>query len=472
MLRNKKNKKKLKYETPIVDFLMSNSEELYVNFHALPIFHMKSDAKEYCKYNNVFGNKYLSLETTVTGKIFDSFFYPVRCIKKAQKKAADIFGANDTLFVTCGTSISTQIVVDALVYEYSRVLVDRELHQSLHFAINTKKAKFDYFYSDSYCQLTDRKYVNIEKLLNKISEAKKSNQPYDVVILNAASYDGVICNIYEVIKRIIDISPKINFIVDEAWSSAFYFHPDLYKYTAGYAANKLNHLVNIVSTQSAHKSLMALRQASLIHSFANDEVTERLYKSRFKYHSTSPSYPILASIDMARAHIEANGKELLSQALVNAHSLRDALRSDELLKSYLYKNNGADLYELSDGLYIEDPLKVHLGIKNIGINGSDFQECLYHNHGIYLNRYTEHTALVNIHIGIDQSHISHLIKSLKSISTINKSNAISDIDANNFIISYPPGIPMHAPGECFDHKKISLDIKDKIKNGINVFQVT
>ena len=465
-------KKKRKNETPIIDFLNANTEELYVNFHALPVFHMQPGNKGYCKYNESFGNKYLSLETTVTGKIFDSFFYPEKCIKKAQKYASDIFGSNDTLFVTCGTSISNQIVVDALVGECSRVLIDRELHQSMHFAVNAKRAKFDYIYNETFCELTEKKYFNIEKLINMVVEANQIDQPYNVIILNAASYDGVICNVYEVIKRIIEVTPNTNFIIDEAWSSAFYFHDELYKYTAGYAAAKFKNLVNIVATQSAHKSLMALRQGSMIHSFAEDEITEKLYRSRFKYHTTSPSYSILASIDMARSHMQAYGKELLNQALENARILREALASDELLMPFLTKEKSVDLCELSGGIFIEDPLKVHLNFKHLGMRGADFQECLYRNYGIYLNRFTETTALINIHIGIDKNHICHLLKSLKAILDVKKLNEISYFDDCDFIISYPPGIPMYAPGEKLDHKKISLDIEDKIRNGINVFQVT
>src|SRR3990167_262646 len=259
MLTNKKNIKKRKTETPIVDFLISNSENLYANFHSLPIFHMKPGTKGYDKYHEVFGNKFLSLETTVTGKVFDSFFYPIKGIKKAQSFASNVFGSKDTLFVTCGTSIANYIAVDALVNDCSHVLLDRECHQSLHFAMNNKKIKFDYLYSEKYCNLTERKYFKLSYILNKVKEAVKHNNPYDVIIINASSYDGIICNIYAVIKKIIEISPSTTFLVDEAWTYAFYFHPELHKYTAGYASKKLGNSVNIVSTQSAHKSMIKLR---------------------------------------------------------------------------------------------------------------------------------------------------------------------------------------------------------------------
>jgi arginine/lysine/ornithine decarboxylase len=465
-------KKSKKNTTPIVDFLLSNKDNLNANFHALPIFSMQPGMKDYEKYRKVYGSKYFSTETTLTGKIFDSFFYPTRCIKKSQDYAAELFGANDTLFITCGTSISNQIVVDALIEETSCVLLDREAHQSMHFALKNTRAKFDYFYSSHFCIETERKYIKIDSLLKKIKEAVENKQPYDVVVLSAASYDGIIYNIYEIIRKIVGISPSTKFIVDEAWSSAFYFHPKLYQFTAGYAAKKLGDKVNIVSTQSAHKSLMALRQASFIHSFANKEITDKLYKSRFKYHSTSPSYAILASMELARAHMQNHGENLLQQALDNADYLRRELKKDTQLSSLLYISDQEKLALVSDGICLADPLKIHLNIKDSGYSGSDLQEYLYHHFGIYFNRYTDSAILINIHIGITKEHIDVLIKALKSALSLNKSKDISIVDEKDFIILYPPGIPLHAPGEFLDHRKLNSDIKNKVKRGINVFHLT
>lgn len=471
MLISTRNKKTTKYETPIADFLIANSTNLETNFHALPIFHMKKGMQCYERYASVFGSKLLSLETTITGKLFDSFFYPTKEIKKAQRLAAETFGSNDTLFVTCGTSIANRIAVDALINSCSRVLLDRESHQSMHFAVTSHKVDFDYFYSEFYCNDTDRKYIKIKELLDLVTHAKNNNNPYDLIIINAASYDGVICNVYELIKRIIEIAPNTKFLVDEAWSSAFYFHPELYKFTAGYAAKRLKNRVSIVATQSAHKSLMALRQASFIHSFANDDITQKLYKSRFKYHSTSPSYPILASLDMARAQMQSTGKKLVTKALENSNILKEKLKENVCLNKYLLKDKEISLEKISDGICFEDPLKVHLNIEHLGTNGSEFQSLLYDDFGIYFNRQTNTNILINIHIGITQEHILHLISSLKKISILEKTNEFSLISDDDFIISYPPGIPLHVPGEIVN-KQIHSEIKDKIKNGINVFHLS
>lgn len=464
-------KKAKKYETPIADFMLENRKNLDSNFHALPLFHMRPGIKGYERYKDFFGSKYFSMETTITGKTFDSFFSPTKCIKRAQKYAAEAFGARDTLFLTCGTSISNLVVVDALINESSYVLLDRECHQSMHFAVNDKRAKMDYFYSQAFCSNTERKYVHIDKILRLVEKAKNQNTPYNVMIINASSYDGIISNVYEIIKRVHDISPATRFIVDEAWVSAFYFHPSLYKFTAGYAASQLGDQVDIVATQSAHKSLMAMRQASFIHSFASDEITQKLYRSRFKYHSTSPNYPILASIDLARAQMQSYGENLMNEALASASELRKALANDDLLKSYQIANT-AKIEEISMGICIEDPLKVHLNIQHLGISGGDLQEYLYYNHGIYFNRHTASTILVNIHIGITQQDIQNLIKSLKVLNANAKAKKICHINVNDFVIQYPPGIPLHTPGEQLNHVAIKADICNKQRNGIHIFQLT
>ena len=277
-------------------------------------------------------------------------------------------------------------------------------------------------------------------------------------------------NIYEIISRIQKYAPTASFLIDEAWSSAFYFHPTLYKYTAGYAAKKLKNKVNIVATQSAHKSLMALRQASFIHSFADNKITESLYKARFKYHSTSPNYAILASMDLARAHMQKNGEKLLGETLSNATKLRKIIKSDPQLAPTLNIESSKNLFDVSKGICVEDPLKVHINIKQLNMSGSDLQEYLYHHHGIYFNRYTETTALINIHIGITKGHIDYLLQVLRSLTDLRESQAIAEIDQSDFIISYPPGIPLYAPGEQLNESVYSK-ITNDLKCGINVFQL-
>lgn len=463
-------KKYRKSGTPIADFLLANRDILNASFHALPISTMKPGTKSYDKYKELFGSRYFSTESTVTGRIFDSFFYPTKCIKKAQDYTAELFGANDTLFVTCGTSISNQIVIDALISETSHVLLDRQSHQSMHFGASSKKATIDYFYSKTYCSRTDRNYLSIEDILLKVKTAQENNHPYDVIILTASSYDGVICNVYEIIKQIIKISPNIQFIIDEAWSSAFYFNEKLHRYTAGYAASQLKNKVDIIATQSAHKSLMTLRQASYIHSFASADVTQNLYRSRFKLHSTSPNYAILASMDLARAQMQSCGNKMLAETLEVANYIRDALNDPELSAYILHDNSSQNLEQLSGGVCVTDPLKIHLCVKHLGMNGSDIQEYLYQHHGIYFNRYTEDALLLNIHIGVTKYHADLLLASLKDLNFMKKNHEIGEINVRDFVISYPPGIPMHAPGEII-RGDIYSEIFGKRSSGINVFRV-
>ena len=464
-----KTKKRMGIETPIADFLLQNKYHLTANFHALPIFHLNPNLKRNRKYRELFGVDYMSLETTITGRAFDSFFYPTRCIKRAQQYAAEAFGARDSLFVTCGTSIANQIVVDAVVNKESRVLLDREAHQSLHFSVNNKTDNYDYFFREEYCKISGRKFINMEKLISQIIEAEKLKTPYDILVISASSYDGVIINISKFIEKIIVFAPKIKFIVDEAWSSAFYFHPELSIYTAGYAAAKFSNKIDIVSTQSAHKSLMALRQASFIHSFANDEITRNLYASRFKFHSTSPNYPILASLDLSRAQMQAVGNKLLTNALANTKKMQTLLNEDPSLSVYKLPSPNQSLSTISNGIFVEDPLKIHIKFAHLGMAGDDLQEQLYYHYGLYFNRFTKDSFLLNIHISIEEEHLHFLVDALKSIKKGRLNKKIEKIKTD-FVISYPPGIPLYAPREKIT-KQVYTRIRKNIQNGSTVFQV-
>tara|TARA_R110000868_G_scaffold353274_1_gene614506 strand:- start:2318 stop:3751 length:1434 start_codon:yes stop_codon:yes gene_type:complete len=461
------NKAVGKYEAPIADYLLACSKSMEANFHTLPVFSMKKGVKGFDKYAALYGPKYFSLESTMTGASFDSFFFPERIIKKSQGFVARAFGANDSLFITCGTTIANYIAVDAMTARGSRVLLDRDSHQSMHFALNGKSIDHDYFYRKSYCKKTDRNFLDVDDLVTKVKNAVDNGRPYDLIIITASSYDGVINDIYKIIEKVVCISPKSSFLIDEAWSSAYYFHPLLEKYTAGYAAKKTNGEVNIVATQSAHKSLNSLRQGSLIHSFANDEITKKLYKSRFKYHSTSPSYPILASIDLARAQMERFGEELVNNAFTCASKFSVALKNKASLSKFIFKSNKASLYEVSNGICVEDPLKAHLDIDHLSIKGCELQDHLFKNYGIYFNRFTEHTALLNFHIGINESQVDRLLEGLVEMV---KMKEICQINEDDFVISYPPGIPIRTPCERMNSQTRSI-IQKRLKSGISVFQV-
>jgi arginine/lysine/ornithine decarboxylase len=114
------------------------------------------------------------------------------------------------------------------------------------------------------------------------------------------------------------VSPTTAFLIDEAWSVINTFHPDLRPLTALDAAHRIaasGTPITMLVTQSARKSMSAGRQGSYLHVVAEPALIARVASTLYGRHTTSPSIPILASLDLARAHAQVHGQQLLQRSL-------------------------------------------------------------------------------------------------------------------------------------------------------------
>jgi arginine decarboxylase len=93
--------------------------------------------------------------------------------------------------------------------------------------------------------------------------------------------------------------------------------------------------VRVYATQSTHKTLTALRQGSMIHIRDEDfdqKVSDAFEEAYMTHTSTSPNYPILASLDMGRRQVELEGYALVQESVEIAMTLRERIHSDPLLR--------------------------------------------------------------------------------------------------------------------------------------------
>ena len=157
---------KLMVESPIADAIRRIRKQEITSFHALPISNSNSIKRSsmFSTYKELLGDSLLSSELTCTFPLFDSFFFPKGVIKTAQKLAAEAFGAKATLFITSGSTTSAQIAVDTLLESNSAVVImDRNCHQSLHFAVNhnIKSVHSPFLYIESHliCANSQRQII-------------------------------------------------------------------------------------------------------------------------------------------------------------------------------------------------------------------------------------------------------------------------------------------------------------------------
>ena len=248
---------------------------------------------------------------------------------QAQKEAAQIFGAEKTYFVLNGTSTSNKVALGALIADGDLVLFDRNNHKAAHHGalmisggipvyVPTVRNAWGLIGPMAWEALDEkvlRERIRSHPLV-KDPQAWKKPRPFRVAVVEQCTYDGTIHSAEMILKSIGHLCDYILF--DEAWAGFMKFHP-LY---AGRFAMGLADLgpeaPGIIATQSTHKQLASFSQASQIHMKDRHirgqkrRVEHRRFNESFMQHaSTSPFYPLFASLDVGAQMMKGRSGEVL-----------------------------------------------------------------------------------------------------------------------------------------------------------------
>lgn len=349
-----------RFATPVWDGLIKFSKLSKVPMHAMASSEARNAETSLVvdPFLNLLGSTYYQIEATSTKFPLDSLLEPSGVIKQSQDLAARTFGAKDAHFVTNGTSTANKIVYSALVGEGDFVLLYECCHISHHISISLTGAAVKYIRPEPTQvpgvpgQVTPQSIV--DALDSLLATHPDSVLPRIISVTNC-TFDGFLIDPKAVVLAILEclngkgLGHRINeitFLFDEAWFSFGYFHPEYVRFSAMAAANELKSgdnqafwtkNLNVIATQSLHKTGFALRQASIIlknlgTSVAADpraNVAARFSASRKMFTTTSPSMPILASIDWARRQLDIEGCFLVEAAHDAVGIFRDAYGSRE-----------------------------------------------------------------------------------------------------------------------------------------------
>ncbi|HOF52927.1 MAG TPA: Orn/Lys/Arg decarboxylase N-terminal domain-containing protein, partial [Rhodoferax sp.] len=259
-------------------------------------------------------------------------------IGASERNAARIFNADHCFFVTNGTSTSNKMVWHHTVAPGDIVVVDRNCHKSnLHAIIMTGaipvflKPTRNHFGiigpipQSEFEPATIQAKIKANPLLKGV-DAKKVKPR--ILTLTQSTYDGVLYNT-ETIKSMLDGYVE-NIHFDEAWLPHAAFHPFYGTYHAMGKNRARPKEAVVYSTQSIHKLLAGISQAS--HVLVQDSQTVKLDKHLFNeaylmHTSTSPQYSIIASCDVAAAMMEPpGGTALVEESIAEALDFRRAMR--------------------------------------------------------------------------------------------------------------------------------------------------
>ena len=259
-------------------------------------------------------------------------------IGESERNAARIFNADHCFFVTNGTSTSNKIVWHHTVAPGDVVVVDRNCHKSvLHSIIMTGavpvflKPTRNHFGIIGPIPQSEFEPAAIEAKIkaNPLLKGKASStlKP-KVLTLTQSTYDGVLYNT-ETIKNMLDgYIPNLHF--DEAWLPHAAFHPFYGTYHAMGKKRIRPKEAMVYSTQSVHKLLAGISQAShvLVQDSQTHHLDRHLFNEAYLMHtSTSPQYSIIASCDVAAAMMEPpGGTALVEESIAEALDFRRAIR--------------------------------------------------------------------------------------------------------------------------------------------------
>ncbi|MCG9629142.1 lysine decarboxylase, partial [Vibrio mediterranei] len=395
----------------IYNSLKNINKKLKGSFHALPIQNIG-------KTNNVtFGedlitelSKIKEFELSLTSPFFDSLTDPTKAIDESANILKYMYKSDLLLYVTCGSTISNKIIIEGICKPSDKILCQKGVHQSIYFSLKSQNSNVDYV-QDLVCNDDAHIYsADVEGIIDALIKAEENGTPYTTLIINSQTYDGVCFDLHEFLPIVCEKAKGIkNIVIDEAWGAWSTFNPQMKEKSAIHNASMLSQKydVNFIVTHSIHKSLFALRQASIINVFGSEDCQAKIIGSHFKNHSTSPSYPILASTELALSHVNQYATQY-SNRITEQH---------EHLSAFIGKLNLFRCSQLAfDNQYlIPDPTKLWITCTTKLLSGSKIREILFNKYGIYISRYSHNSILLNLHHGISDELISLLTNALYEI---------------------------------------------------------
>ena len=256
-------------------------------------------------------------------------------VAASERNAARIFNADHLFFVTNGTSTSNKVVWHSTVGTDDVVLVDRNCHKSiLHAIIMTGTVPIFLQPTRNHLgiigpiPLEEFDPASIQKKIDANPLIRDKSRRPRVMTITQSTYDGVMYNVETIKKSLGSYIENLHF--DEAWLPHAAFHPFYHEFHA-IGANRPRCTDSMVfSTQSTHKLLAGLSQASQI--LVQDSESRRLDQYRFNeaylmHTSTSPQYAIIASCDVAAAMMEPpGGTALVEESIFESLEFRRAMR--------------------------------------------------------------------------------------------------------------------------------------------------
>ena len=391
-------------------------------------------------------------------KLLDNLCHPVSVIKEAETLAADAFGANHAFFMVGGTTSAVQSMIMSVCKSGDKIIMPRNVHRSAINSLILSGAIPVYVNPQGNSRLG----ISLGMTVKEVKKAILENPQAKAVLINNPTYYGICSNLREITKLAHEHGMKV--IVDEAHGTHFYFDEHLPMSAMEAGAD--------MAAVSMHKSGGSLTQSSFLLVGKNmnyDYVRQIINLTQ----TTSGSYLLMSSLDMSRKNLALNGEAIFDKVRNLSQYARDEI--NKIGDYYAYSSEIIN----GDSVYDFDVTKLSINTLEVGLAGIEVYDLLRDEYDIQIEFGDIGNILAYISVGDREREIERLVGALGEIRRkykkeragmlndeyINPYVAISPKEAffaekvslpinetngricTEFVMCYPPGIPILAPGE-------------------------
>ena len=392
-------------------------------------------------------------------KPLDNLCHPVSVIREAEEMAAEAFGAAYAFLMVGGTTSSVQSMVLSVCKKGEKIILPRNVHRSVINALVLCGAIPIYVNPDVDAGLG----IALGMKVSQVERAIAENPDAVAVLVNNPTYYGICSDLRSIVRMAHAHGMKV--LADEAHGTHFYFgeHMPLSAMEAGAD----------MAAVSMHKSGGSLTQSSFL--LLGPNISPGYCRQIINLtQTTSASYLLLSSLDISRRKLALEGRQIFAQVLKLAEYAREEINSIGDYWAF-----GAELVQSGTAVANFDRTKLSVNTLNVGLAGIEVYDILRDEYDIQIEFGDLGNILAYISIGDRQRDIERLVSALAEIRRRYKRDKSGLLTqeyiepqveltpqqafyapkeslplaqtrgriCSEFVMCYPPGIPIVAPGE-------------------------
>ena len=402
-------------------------------------------------------------------KPLDNLCHPVSVIREAEELAAEAFGAAHAFLMVGGTTSAVQSMVLSVAKRGDKIILPRNVHRSVMGAMVLCGAIP--VYVNPECD--DRLGIPLGMKVEEVERAIRQHPDAKAVLVNNPTYYGICSDLRSIVKLAHD--HHMLCLADEAHGTHFYFGEGLPVSAMAAGAD--------MAAVSMHKSGGSLTQSSILltgPAMSEGHVRQIINLTQ----TTSASYLLLSSLDISRRNLALRGREAFRRVVDLAEYAREEINA--IGGYYAFSRELVN----GDSIYDFDVTKLSVNTLEVGLAGIEVYDLLRDEYDIQIEFGDLGNILAYLSIGDRPREVERLVSALSEVRRrfgksranlmkqeyIDPEVAVSPQEAfyadseslpiedtagrvcSEFVMCYPPGIPILAPGE-----RITPEILDYIR---------